>query len=91
MGTAKKGLAIVLGLGGKPPKVEEHDDHESDPDMSSEDVDGNEAKKNAAQGVLDATESKDAEKLSDALSTFVDLCIHCKEEPEEEDTDEDEG
>jgi len=59
MDKPKKG-GLLLALMGKP-KDEPEDDEESSAEM-------------AAQGVLDAIESKDAKALADAMRTMVDAC-----------------
>ena len=59
----EKGMGIMIALGNKKPKGE----MENDGDME-------EGKMVAAEEILSALESKDASGLSDALSSFVDMC-----------------
>jgi hypothetical protein len=59
----KKGLALLL-LGGKKPTKDE-------PEAEAEDA-SEEARKAAAQGILDALADKDVDALDEALGAWMD-------------------
>lgn len=66
----KPDLAVVIGMGGKPPK-----DRESSPDMHEEDADGGEMAHEEAMGAMhDALKAGDMTAAVDAFRTLYDLC-----------------
>jgi len=62
----KSPAALVIGLG-------KHADDEDDSDGDAVSEDGDE-KKDAAQALLDAIASKDADAVADAFSTLHAIC-----------------
>ncbi len=74
MAAEKKGLLMALLAPKKP--MGDMDDEKPMGDTGDE-----EAKKLAAQGILQALKDEDSDALSDALSTFMDACKSYSETP----------
>lgn len=86
MAPKRQALSIVLGMGKKPGASDSDSDESSDSEMGDDDV--KEARLDACKEMLAAFKAGSADRLDDALTTYVSLC---HEDKSYGDSDDDEG